>query len=483
MSECMDDLNSGGSVSGSADEESPVAEIPETILADGVSFSTDTRKTRLNNNVIVFGTPGSGKTRSIVEPNILQANSSFVVTDPKGSLYDELWPGLRAAGYEIKCLNLVRPGESWGYNPFTYMRTDEDLDFLAEAIVGSTGRFEREPFWDDATVLLLKAVIRFCKELHEFADADGEMTMREVLSLLDMCSFPADPASRAASAADQLFEELRTGIYWIDGEPQRRNEGRKDSEACALWRRFQQIAPAKETAACIMMEAHGKLAHLASSGILGILDGKDSIDFRELGRRKTALFVIVSDVDRSLDFLTSIFYSQLFKELCDEADRVRAKLGHRLKVPVRVILDDFANQAQIPSFDSIIAGVRSREIWVTVVCQATAQLEACYGAAAATIVGCCDSAVYLGVNDMGTAKELSARADIPIDEAFSLPLGEAFVFQRGSECKRVPLYDVESHPNYAFFRGKEAQLVSLRQALQRDPPVPPARRRRNRETA
>lgn len=149
-----------------------------------------------------------------------------------------------------------------------------------------------------------------------------------------------------------------------------------------------------------------------------------------------------------MDALVSVFYTQLFKELCRVADEECDYNDNRLPVPVRVIMDDFANQAAVPNFDSVIAAVRSRDIWLMPICQATSQLEQRYGAAAATIIGCCDTAVYIGVNDMGTARELSLRSNIPVGKIQSLPLGQALVFTRGTGCQRARSYELKGHPNY-----------------------------------
>lgn len=437
--------------------------LPGTILAEGLTVGTDMYETQLNNNVVVFGTPGGGKTQGFVKPNIMQMNSNYVVTDPKGNLCDELRPMLEAAGYKVLRLDLVNPLRSNGYNPFRYLRNDEDIDFFVEAIISSGGRFSREPFWDDATAVLLKAIIGLCRAERKMQGISGALTMREVIDALDMAFIGSSgryPESK--NALDDRFEVLVTGVEWQDGKPVQVHEGCYGEEY-RTWKRFKQLAPADTTMACVYMEAAGKLTHLTNAGVLSILDAEsDPIYFWEMGYFKIALFVVVSDTDRSLDFLTSIFYTQLFKELCRLADDDVPGGDHRLPIPMRVILDDFANQAPIPDFDSLIAAVRSRDIWINVICQANAQLEARYGAAAQTIIGCCDTVMYLGVNDMKTARELSERSDLPVSEIQSLPIGETMVFRRGSSCQVLPRYNLESHCNKAWLaseisKGKAAE--------------------------
>lgn len=430
-------------------------DLPGTILAEGITVGTDMYKTQLNNNIAVFGVSDAGKTDGPVKSNIMQMNSSYVVTDPKGNLYDELAPMLCAAGYEVKLLDLVNPERSNGYNPFECLRSDEDIDFFVEALIASTGRWERDPFWDDSTAVLLKALIGWLLAWHEETEEDQPITMRELIALLDRAFSPASGHYvNCRNALDDAFELLRNGFDWEDDELCQTSEGRCGDEY-KTWLRFKQLAPADVTTACVYMEAAGKLTRLANSGVLSILDGgSNPIQFESIGTRKTALFVVVSDMDRSLDFLTSIFYTQLFKELCRVADGM-PETGYRLPVPVRVILDDFANQAPIPNFDTIIAAVRSRDIWITVICQATAQLEARYGVAAQTIIGCCDTVMYLGVNDIATARELSERADMPVSEVQSLPIGQVMIFRRGSACQIAQRFKSKNHVNAKWLKSEE----------------------------
>lgn len=153
-----------------------------------------------------------------------------------------------------------------------------------------------------------------------------------------------------------------------------------------------------------------------------------------------------------MDFLVSLFYSQLFSELCKMADEHCSSTNNRLPVPVRVILDDFANQTRIEDFDIIIAAVRSRDIWLMPICQSVAQLTGLYGPSAATIIGCCDTQIYLGVNDIETARELGERSDLPVSEIQGMPIGEELVFTRGHKPERTRTFDLTSHPNYSHLK-------------------------------
>lgn len=428
-----------------------MGEYEGTIIARGITQDTDMFKTHLNNNVILFGTPGGGKTRGFVEPNIMQMNSSYVITDPKGNLVKKYGPMLRQAGYKVQCLDLVHPEKSANFNPLDYVVSDEDIQRFVAAIM-TTGddeqRSKMDAFWEMAPQVLLKAVIRFCRAL-------GELTMERVFHWLSRALEPPRHAQNGWRAGHtSLLDEIITA--WASGGSVRdegivgtRGTSEQRAEVLTAWRNYTCVCQADVTNGGILMGLTSRTDRLQNSGLARVLNGDDDpLDIAGLGRRRTAIFVVVSDTDRSLDFLVSLFYSQLFHELCRIADNECDDNDNRLPVPVRVIMDDFANQAQIPDFETIIAAVRSRDIWLTPVCQATSQLRQRYGLAAETIIGCCDTAIYLGVNDMGTAQELSLRSNIPVDEIQALPIGEALVFTRGRGCRRAAAYQPEEHPNW-----------------------------------
>lgn len=438
--------------------KTPVTDLEGTILAKGVSLGTDMYETHLNNNVIVFGTPGSFKTEGIVKPNIMQMNSSYVVTDPKGNLFQQMAPMLSEAGYHIACLDFTNPRRSMTYNPFVYADTEEDLDFIVHAIVHAEGRCSKDPFWDDVSELLLKAIIYYCVEKNR-NERHKAATFRDVLEVADSYNYrPYGGWESCNNRLDERMEEIRRGIYWEpDGTCKR---GYKDSGSMAVktWQRFRACSRAETTTACAVLEMWAVLNKLGGENKEYLFSNKELIDLCTIGKHKTAVFVIVSDTDRSMDFMVSIFYAQLFKMLCYVADHDCAENHNRLDVPVRVILDDFANQARIEGFDTYMAALRSRDIWLMPICQATAQLEERYGCASNTIIGCCDTVVYTGVNDMKTARELSERADIPLAEIQRLPLETAMVFTRGSAAKFVPHYDIKEHPNYECLNVDFARL-------------------------
>lgn len=432
-----------------------------TIIADGIVNPTEMyRPNAINNNVIVFGTVGSGKTRSIVKPNLLQMDSSYVVTDPKGNLIKEVGPVLKQAGYQIQCLNLCNPVKSMRWNPFDLAETSQDLVSISNSLIYSDGK-SNDPFWDHASSNLLVALASFSRAFN------GKASFRDILHWLDFYALPPINRDGYSNRLDETITTWALGkrTSLSDPEPSDLEERQM---VLRRWKAFTALAKAQETIACVVGEVDAHLSRINLPELLDLLDGgEDAIDIRALATRKTALFVVVSDTDPSLDFLVSIFYRQLFKELCRIADEECDANHNRLPVPVRVILDDFANQAQIPDFAKGIASYRSRDIWVMPICQAMSQLENHYGQSAQTIISCCDTVVYLGVNDTRTAQELSARTDIPLEQIQSLPIGEALVFVRGQKWRRAKLYDLTTHPNYRFLPEAREQKQEPRPGKRR----------------
>lgn len=435
----------------------------QTILGDSTFLGTDMYNTHLNNNVLVFGTPGAGKTRSIVKPNLLQMNSSYVVTDPKGNLYREFAPMLRAHGYKVQKLDFTDPLHSSTWNPLRYVRDELDLDSLARAITKSETGYSQDPFWGNSAQLLLKAIMALAIE--ECRDEQRTATFFEVIGIADTWSYEKRGNWDVHNRLEEFFEEVDRGIGWDSNCNPYERTPKPDSLAYKTWLRFRSIAGVETTSSCIVMQLWSTLEKLAGKEKAFLLSDQDPISLQSIGAEKTALFVVVSDMDRTMDFLVSIFYSQLFKELCEYADKYCCSTGNRLPVPVRIILDDFANQTTIENFDVLIAAVRSRDIWLMPICQSVAQLTERYGESASTIIGCCDTQVYLGVNDIATARELSQRANIPVSDVQSMPVGEELVFTRGHAPKRVNSYNLEEHPNYQYLDERSKYQYSSRRRL------------------
>ena len=318
---------------------------------------------------------GSGKSASYSIPNAFQCLGSYVFTDPKGELYDKTAGYLRRNGYEIKVLNLVNPANSDGYNPLLHIRSEIDVDVIANTIVkGQKTESGSDPYWDDMAEMLLKALIYYLMA-----------TRPEEEQNLASCSELVRAAN--ANGGSNLLTDLMNQLPY--DHPARMNY--KSIE----------IAPEK-TYGSILSSLQSKLGKFDSKEIAEVTS-TDTIDFDEIGSRKTAVYVISSDTHKAYDFLLTIFFSQMIQQLYDFAD----KNGGRLKTPTFFILDEFANIGQIPDFDKKISTSRSRGISFSVILQNLDQLEAVYEKSYETIMGNCDTHVFLGSNSFKTVEYFS----------------------------------------------------------------------------
>ena len=338
-----------------------------------------------NKNVLVIGGSGSGKTRFFVKPNLMQMHSSYCVTDPKGTIVLECGKMLEDNGYEIKILNTINFKKSMKYNPFAYIRSEKDILKLVQTIIANTkgeGEKAGEDFWVKAEKLYYTALIGYI-----FYEAPREE--KNFATLLDMidASEVREDDETYMNPIDRLFEALE----------------KKEPTHFAVKQYKKYKLAAGKTAKSILISCGARLAPFDIRELRDLMS-EDELELDTLGDRKTALFVIISDTDDTFNFVVSIMYSQLFNLLCDKADDV---YGGRLPVHVRCLLDEFANIGLIPKFEKLIATIRSREISASIILQAQSQLKAIYKDNADTIVGNCDSTLFLGGKEKTTLKELS----------------------------------------------------------------------------
>lgn len=338
-----------------------------------------------NKNVLVIGGSGSGKTRFYVKPNLMQIHSSYCVTDPKGTIVLECGKMLEDNGYEIKILNTINFKKSMKYNPFAYIRSEKDILKLVQTIIVNTkgeGEKAGEDFWVKAEKLYYTALIGYI-----FYEAPREE--KNFATLLDMidASEVREDDETYMNPIDRLFEALE----------------KKEPTHFAVKQYKKYKLAAGKTAKSILISCGARLAPFDIRELRDLMS-EDELELDTLGDRKTALFVIISDTDDTFNFVVSIMYSQLFNLLCDKADDV---YGGRLPVHVRCLLDEFANIGLIPKFEKLIATIRSREISASIILQAQSQLKAIYKDNADTIVGNCDSTLFLGGKEKTTLKELS----------------------------------------------------------------------------
>ena len=412
-------------------------------------------KNARNKNVLVVGGSGSGKTRFWLKPNLLQCHSSYVVTDPKGTIVLECGNAMLKNGYKVKILNTINFSKSMHYNPFAYVHSEKDILKLVTTLMtntkgeGSGG----DPFWEKSERLLLTALIAY---LHYEAPVE-EQNFATLLEMLNTMQVLEDD-EEYQNPVDLLFEELAK---------------KKPNSFAGRQYKLYKLAAGK-TAKSILISCGARLAPFDIQELRD-LTMYDELALDTLGDKKTALFLIMSDTDSTFNFLISMVYTQLFNLLCDKADDV---YGGKLPVHVRCLIDECANIGQIPNLEKLVATIRSREISACLVLQARSQLKAIYKDNADTIVGNMDSQIFLGGSEPGTLKDLSeilgketidsfntsdTRGNSPSygtsfqklghellsrDELAVLDGGKCILQLRGVRPFLSDKYDLTQHPNY-----------------------------------
>lgn len=337
-----------------------------------------------NKNILCIGGSGSGKTRFFVKPSLMQMHSSYVVTDPKGTVLIECGKMLKRGKYKIKVLNTINFSKSMHYNPFAYLRSEKDILKLVNTIIVNTkgeGQQSGEDFWVKAEKLYYTALIAYIW----YEAPEEEQNFAMLIDLIDASEAREDDEN-FKNAVDLLFEELEE----------------KDPNHFAVRQYKKYKLAAGKTAKSILISCGARLAPFDIKELRDLME-YDELELDTLGEEKTALFVIISDTDATFNFVVSIMYSQLFNLLCDKADDV---YNGRLPVHVRMLLDEFANIGQIPQFEKLIATIRSREISASIILQSKSQLKAIYKDNADTIEGNCDTTLFLGGKEKTTLKEL-----------------------------------------------------------------------------
>ena len=414
-------------------------------------------QTARNKNVLVVGGSGSGKTRFFIKPNLMQCHSSYVVTDPKGSVVVECGRLLQRKGYRIKILNTINFRKSHHYNPFAYIHSEKDILKLVSCLMANTKGEGKsgDDFWQKAEVLLYTALIGFIH--YELPPEERNFaTLIEMISSMEVREDNEDFQNNV----DLEFEELA--------------KRKPDHFAVRQYAKYKLAAG--KTAKSILISCGARLA-VFDIQELRELTAYDELELDTLGDRKTALFLIMSDTDDSFNFLISMCYTQLFNLLCEKADDV---YGGRLPVHVRCLIDECANIGQIPRLEKLIATIRSREISACLVLQAQSQLKAIYKDNADTIVGNCDSMLFLGGKERTTLKELAetlgretidtyntgesrgrevshslnyqklGKELMAVDELATMSGNKCILQLRGVRPFLSDKYDITKHPNYKY---------------------------------
>lgn len=415
-----------------------------------------------NNNVVVIGGSGSGKTRFFIKPNLMQTNADFVVTDPKGTILHETGYILRKANYKIKVLNLNDLTKSMRYNPFRYIDSEQDILKVVETIIKNTSGNSKEDFWVKAERLLYQAYIsvilsRFPQEEHHLGT---------VIDLLEL-SVTKQQDENYKNAIDLMFDEI------AEEEP--------DAFCVKQYRQFKLAAG--ETMKSILISCGARLAAINIPAVRQLLS-QDELHLEQLGcdQRPIALFVVIPDTDSTFNFIAAILYSQMLNILCSIADTT---YGGSLPRHVRFMLDEFANVGVIPEFDKTIATIRSRNISASVMLQTLSKLKKLYKDNAETIIGNCDTLVFLGGKEASTLKMISeqlgketiddynvsrtrsntdsynqnyskvGRQLLTVDELQTMPRQQCIVMILGLNPFKDNKYDIEQHPLYPY-HGNDA---------------------------
>jgi type IV secretion system protein VirD4 len=414
-------------------------------------------RTARNKNVLIVGGSGSGKTRFVLKPNLMQCHSSYVVTDPKGSVVVECGKLLQRKGYRIKILNTINFKKSMHYNPFAYIHSEKDILKLVTTLITNT-KGEGKPsddFWVKAETLLYTALIGY---IHYEAPQE-EQNFSTLIEFINASEVREDD-EEFENPVDLMFKELE----------------KKNPNHFAIRQYKKYKLAAGKTAKSILISCGARLAPFDIQE-LRELTAYDELELNTLGDRKTALFIIISDTDDTFNFLVSMAYTQLFNLLCEKADDV---YGGRLPVHVRCLIDECANIGQIPKLEKLMATIRSREISACLFLQAQSQLKAIYKDNADTITGNCDSAIFLGGKERTTLKELSetlgketidlyntsenrgreksyglsyqklGKELMSMDELAVMSGGKCVFQLRGVRPFLSEKYDITKHPNYKY---------------------------------
>jgi Type IV secretory pathway, VirD4 components len=414
-------------------------------------------KNARNKNALVVGGSGSGKTRFWLKPNLMQCHSSYVVTDPKGSIVVECGKLLQREGYKIKILNTINFKKSMHYNPFAYIRSEKDILKLVTTLIANTKGEGKagDDFWVKAETLLYTALIGYIY----FEAPEREQNFSTLIEFINASEVREDDED-FQNPVDLMFAQLEE----------------KDPQHFAVRQYKKYKLAAGKTAKSILISCGARLAPFDIKE-LRELTAYDEMELDTLGDRKTALFIIISDTDDTFNFLVSMAYTQLFNLLCDKADDV---YGGRLPVHVRCLIDEAANIGQIPKLEKLMATIRSREISACLVLQAQSQLKALYKDNADTIIGNCDSMIFLGGTEKTTLKDLSetlgketidmfntsdtrgsqrsyglnyqklGKELMSMDELAVMDGGKCILQLRGVRPFLSEKYDITKHPNYKY---------------------------------
>ena len=429
---------SPGAVNAGADITAPgEPQYDSLILGDGPAgiYSMDPQESPVNNNVMVIAGTGGGKTKSVVEANLLHAqHQSMVVLLTKRRLLDQYRVHLKKRGYRIKILNLVNPDESaQGFDPMLHIKDDSDLALLGKSLMECTGdTSEKDRYWQNSAASLFCAIAKLA--IHKYGKA---ARMKHVLYLLRYID---------VNCSEYYDEDEDCMVQVSDCCPKEDFEAlrEKDPKMYSDWCQYKENAP--NAAASIRGVLLTAINTMMTDGICNLMAKEQQLDFRSLVERKTVLFIVTSPVNPALHPFANLVFGSLFKELFEYAEELP---GGRLPIPLTAICDDFATGGQIPNFQHHISIFREKGIAVMMLVQSLSQLAAMYGSyGAVTIRDNTDNIVYLGGNDLDTADQIARRINKPVDEVLALPIGQEYLFRRGQKPIQMQRYQIYDDPLY-----------------------------------
>lgn len=400
----------------------------KVILGENCCYSADSNETGLNNNVIVCGGSGSGKTMSVSESRLLETKtSSMIATVTKRRIVNKYMPLFKKRGYEILDLNFANPLESTcAYDPLEYVGSYSDINFLSKSVVKSDPQKDNsvaDPYWDEAATSLLNAETAYTLMTKDNA------TFADVLELHDSLVLD-EGGGTIRTSLDSKFD------YIASKDP--------TCFAVSCWKSFKNL-PIK-TAGCVYGTLNTTLDAIFTPEIRKMMKTKKKVDFEELATKKTILFVTTSAVNPALHSFVNMFYAQAFKQLFEYAEN---RPDGVLPIPVHVLCDDFATGSRVLNFPEYISIFREKGISVTLLLQSESQLEQMYGTDnATTIINNCDSYIYLGGMDLRTAQNISLRLNAPLDEVLYMPIGQEVLFRRGQRPIVTRRYDIQKNDVY-----------------------------------
>ena len=433
---------SGKNVSGAAEGSATVTARRESqydflILGDGPlgTYSMDPRVSPVNNNTMVLAGTGGGKTKSVVEANLLHAeHQSLVVLLTKRRLLDQYRASLKKRGYRIKVLNLVNPDESaLGYDPMLHIKDDNDLAMLGKSLLECTGdTSERDRYWQNSAASLFCAIAKLA--IHKYG---RDARMKHVLHLLRHID---------VNCSEYYDEDEDCMVQVSDCCPKEEIEELRDEDPKMYSDWCQYKENAANTSACIRSVLLTAINTIMTDGICDLMAKEQQLEFRSLVKQKTVLFIVTSPVNPALHPFANLVFGSMFKELFEYAEELP---NGRLPIPLTAICDDFATGGQIPNFQHHISIFREKGIAVMMLLQSLSQLAAMYGHnGAVTIRDNTDNIVYMGGNDLDTADQIARRINKPVDEVLALPIGQEYLFRRGQKPLQLKRYQIYDDPLY-----------------------------------